>query len=195
MVTHIYIMKNILITGGSGYLGGRIAYYFSSMKNINVIISTRKKKYVFPGNEKVKIFETNWDSNKSFNKLINGIDTIIHLISINSINSKINPKKSLTTTNKITSNILKFAVKNNVKKIIYFSSAHVYSSSLNGNIHESTPTRNIHPYAINHLNSEKLILDYHNKGLIQGIVLRLSNAFGPPLDLNSDCWMLFLNDI
>ena len=36
-------MKNILITGGSGYLGGRIAYYFSSMKNINVIISTKKR--------------------------------------------------------------------------------------------------------------------------------------------------------
>ena len=47
--------ENILITGGSGYLGGRIAYYFSSMKNINVI--QEKRNMFFQVMKKLKFLK------------------------------------------------------------------------------------------------------------------------------------------
>ena len=42
-------MKKILIAGGLGYLGGRMAKYFSD-KGYTVIITTRKLENKFPNN-------------------------------------------------------------------------------------------------------------------------------------------------
>ena len=47
-------MKNILITGGLGYLGGRMAKYFSD-NGYSVLITTRKSENDFPGNIPVNI--------------------------------------------------------------------------------------------------------------------------------------------
>ena len=182
-------MKSVLITGGSGYLGGRIADYLSEYSEYNIIIASRNYATKF-NNRKI-----DWNSKKSINDVCIKIDIIIHLAAMNAKECIENPEKAFEINVTNTKKLIESAVLQGVKKIIYFSTAHVYSSALSGIIDESAKTVNQHPYAKTHLLAEKLILDFNKKSSCQGIVLRLSNSFGAPLDLNSNCWMLFANDI
>jgi UDP-glucose 4-epimerase len=87
------------------------------------------------------------------------------------------------------------ATRASVKKFIYLSSAHVYANPLVGTITEETCPRNLHPYATSHLAGEQSVLSAHSRDELQGIVLRLSNAFGAPMHNDTNCWVLLVNDL
>lgn len=186
-------MDNILINGGSGLLGGRLAEYFCSL-GFKVSISSRKKQYIYPGNSKVNVKYVDWTSKKSIENLIKNFDIIFHLSSPNS--NQLKKDSSLIKSSSNTTKKLMNSIKgSNVKKIVYFSSAHVYSSKLLGTIEEDSTLNNNHPYALNHIDNEKIIQFYSKKINIQSVILRVSNAFGHPIDYKSNCWSLFANDI
>ena len=42
---------------------------------------------------------------------------------------------------------------------------------------------------------ENVLLESHQKGLMNIKIVRLSNAYGPPIDKNTNCWMLIMNDL
>lgn len=182
-------MTSVLITGGSGYLGGRIADYLSEHSEYNIIIASRNYATKF-NNRKI-----DWNSKKSINDVCIKIDIIIHLAAMNAKECIENPEKAFEVNVTNTKKLIESAVLQGVKKIIYFSTAHVYSSFLSGTINEDTIPSNQHPYAKTHLLAEKFIINFNKKENSQGIILRLSNSFGAPIDLNSNCWMLFANDI
>ena len=169
-------MKSILITGGSGYLGGRIYDYLKSFNEFNIIVASRKNI------NNINQRKVDWNSKVSIKNLCNKIDIIIHLAAINAKECLDNPDEAYKVNTLNTKNLIESAILNKVKKVIYFSTAHVYSSCLSGLIDENTKTNNEHPY-------------FDKKNNFQGIILRLSNSFGPPSDINSNCWMLFANDI
>jgi UDP-glucose 4-epimerase len=64
-----------------------------------------------------------------------------------------------------------------------------------GTITEESCPRNLHPYAASHLAGENVVLSAGERGEIEGIVLRLSNAFGAPAHKNANCWVLLVNDL
>jgi UDP-glucose 4-epimerase len=53
----------------------------------------------------------------------------------------------------------------------------------------------LHPYATSHKAAEDCVLAVNQSRDIQGIVLRLSNVVGAPLDKEIKCWTLLVNDI
>jgi UDP-glucose 4-epimerase len=64
-----------------------------------------------------------------------------------------------------------------------------------GTITELTCPSNLHPYATSHLSGEHAVLGANQRGQIEGIVLRISNAFGAPVHKDVNCWMLLVNDL
>ncbi len=62
-------------------------------------------------------------------------------------------------------------------------------------ITEETCPRNTHPYATSHLAGENIVLNANQQGQIDGIVLRLSNVFGAPMQNENNCWTLLVNDL
>ena len=94
-----------------------------------------------------------------------------------------------------TTRLIQAAIKNRVTRFIYFSTAHVYCNPLTGLLSESSCALNLHPYATSHLSGEHSVLNASKLGLIQGIVLRLSNSFGPPITYDLNCWNLLVNDL
>ena len=91
--------------------------------------------------------------------------------------------------------IVEAAITNRVRRFIYLSTAHVYRSPMIGDIDETTPTTNLHPYATSKLAGEKVVLYAKQIGKIQGVVLRLSNGSGHPVFPDTECWHLILNDL
>ncbi len=185
----------LLITGSTGFLGGRLAQYFSKNCSYQILLGSRNPSV---NNNKLLnaiCVKTNWQSQLELNSICENVETIIHLAGMNAGQCSIASSDELSMDVTATKNLLNAAIHNKVKRIIYLSTAHVYSATLAGEISELTPTTNKHPYAVNHLAKENLVMQAHQHGNIEGIVIRLSNAFGVPQSLKANCWMLLVNDL
>ena len=185
--------KTILITGGFGFLGGRLGQYLS--ENYNVILESRGYKNKPNWLPVAKTFMIDWNDETSLNNACNLIDIVIHASGLNSQECGSDPEKALLVNGVYTQNLVKAAINQGVKKVIYLSTAHVYNDNLFGIITEDTPTINTHPYATSHIAGENSVLLAIRQGYIEGAVVRISNTFGSPVSKDVNCWMLLVNDL
>jgi len=181
---------NVLVTGGSGLLAGRIDE-FLKYKQINSKLLSRypklkKKNYNF-------IF-TDWKFN-NLKKKIKDFDVIIHCAGLNANECQNQPKLANKINYVNSKKILDISIKNKVKLFIFISTVHVYRSPLLGNFDESTKTKNDHPYAESKRKFEKYLIKKSKGSKLKGLVVRLSNSFGRPINKSSNCWNLLINDL
>ncbi len=185
---------NILITGGFGFIGGRLSTYLKELGQ-NIIVGTRNTNSKPFSLKKINEKKVIWDDLTSLKKLCQGIDVIIHTAGMNSQDCANDPVAALEFNGVATTRLVSAALCSGVKKFIYLSTAHVYSSPLVGIISEKSYPKNFHPYATSHLAGEMAVIKAYKEKKIQGIVLRISNAFGVPSDHRINCWNLLVNDL
>ena len=189
-------MNNILITGGLGYVGGRIVKYLLANTNSEIVVSSRTQANVSTifGNNRVNLYAADklTDVNLS---LPDGIDSIIHLASTNEIQAATDPADSILVNVHDSYILLQKAIRQKVKRFVYFSTAHVYCSPLEGSITEEFCPRPIHPYAITHKGFEDFLWAANQKKEIEGIIVRLSNSYGAPILPDVNRWTLLVNDL
>jgi len=53
----------------------------------------------------------------------------------------------------------------------------------------------LHPYSITHRLAEDYLLEANQRGKLSGVVFRLTNAVGSPVNREANCWMLVVNDL
>jgi UDP-glucose 4-epimerase len=184
----------VLITGGFGYVGGRLAQHLAS-KGYEVILATRNKTDSPAWFPTAKVLKINWDNPESINSSCQNIDIVVHAAGMNAQACQSDPIAALTFNGLCTAYLLDGAIAKGVKMFIYLSTAHVYASPLVGEIEEETACLNLHPYASSHYAGERGVLYANKNNLINGVVLRLSNAFGAPAHKDVDCWMLLVMDL
>jgi len=183
----------ILITGAFGFVGGRLAQYLSQ-KGHEVILSTRevpKSVDWLPG---VSVRKTVWDSSEQLLEICQGVDVVIHAAGVDAQNCALNPVYALEFNGVSTLRLVRAAKTAGVKRFLYISTAHVYSPKMTGIISEETCPSNLHPYATSHLSGEHAVL-CESSNEFDGIVVRLSNAFGVPTHNRVSCWTLLVNDL
>lgn len=185
----------VLVTGSTGFLGGRLIQYLSQNTSYQLLLGTRDLSKIPAQFTHLDAVAIDWTSKQQIELACSSVDCIIHLAGMNAGQCARAGADELAADVKATEMLINAAVSNNVKKFIYLSSAHVYNARLSGEINEFTEPANTHPYALNHLKKEKLVLSANISCKLKGIIVRLSNAFGAPVDPNSDCWMLLVNDL
>ena len=186
----------VLITGGLGFLGGRLAQFMEARgEEYEVLIATRQKIAKPQWLTSAQLLEMDWDSPTELSRICSSVDVIIHLAGMNAKDSAADPVGALQFNAVATARLLKEAITAGVKKFIYFSTAHVYASSLVSVITEETCPSSLHPYATSHLAAENVVREAHARGVIEGTVIRLSNAYGPPAHKDVNCWTLLVNDL
>ncbi len=190
---------NILITGGLGYVGGRIADYLNKKSPASkIFLTTSKKDRRLPSwADKFTVLHMNLLDEESIAACLGNkhIDVIIHLAAMNEIDSMKDPELAMEVNTNGTHKLLNLANNNNICKFIYFSTFHVYGKVSDSVIGEDTPTRPFHPYAITHRAAEGFVdyfQHYHNMGTL---IFRLSNGYGYPMDEYVNRWPLVFNDI
>jgi UDP-glucose 4-epimerase len=124
-----------------------------------------------------------------------GVDAVIHCAAVNEIESAQDPVKALHVNGQGSLRLLLAAQRANVERFIYVSTAHVYGAPLAGDICEETLARPTHPYAISHRTAEDFVLAAHDLGVMIGLVVRLSNGIGAPVDSTVKRWTLIVNDL
>ncbi len=185
----------ILITGGLGYVGGRLASYLANTGKVEVIATTRRAPHQFPELSLPHFHIQQLDMTFSDEQVLNvlkGVHTVIHLAAANEIISGKDPLFAIEVNTRDAVRMLKLSEKAGVQRFIYFSTMHVYGSPLLGEIKESRICEPRHPYAITHKSTEDFVLASRE---LEGIVLRLSNSFGPPTLPQVDRWTLLVNDL
>ena len=185
--------KTVLITGGFGFLGGRLGQYLSG--ECNVILASRADQVAPDWLPLSKTIKIDWEGEQSLLDACKSVDIIIHASGLNAQECGDDPEKALLVNGTYTQRLVNAAVKQGVKKIIYLSTAHVYSNNLTGVVTEDMPATNEHPYATSHITGEMAVLSATNRGDTDGVVVRIANAFGRPADKDVNCWMLLVNDL
>ena len=186
----------ILISGASGYLGSRICKELK--KKHHIIALTRNPDKFNYFNEKIadEIITLKRFDNNFLEKVVDSKPEIfIHLISLDSSASNSNPLKSFDVNVGNTFKLLNHLKDSKtLKKFIYFSTIHVYNSSLE-KIDELTKPNPNNFYSITHFLSEEIINYFNKEANFKCINLRLSNSYGEPVFENENCWKLVVNEL
>ena len=176
----------VLITGGSGYLGGRIAVHLDRLGyQVRVGKSFESDSKGLP---------IDFTDDHSINSACDGVSSIVHLAAMNAQSCDHNPEQALLINGLGTLKLLKAAKKNRVSKFLYFSTAHIYGSPLRGEINEELLPRPLHPYSITHRVAEDYVMEEACQHGLSVTVFRLTNAIGSPITPQVNCWMLVVND-
>ncbi|MBU4231188.1 MAG: SDR family oxidoreductase [Proteobacteria bacterium] len=190
------MMDKVLITGGSGYIGGRLVQALVEESRFHLRLGVRQPRAIRPvWPREAEIVPLGLVSPEDLNAACRGVRYIIHLAALNEIESLANPEEALRINGLGSLKLLEAAKRAGVERFIYFSTAHVYGVPLAGMITEESLPRPHHPYAITHRVAEDFVLAAHDQKTIQGIALRLSNGFGAPAAVNVNRWTLIVNDL
>lgn len=181
----------ILITGSRGYLAGRLSRFLSSSADYQIYCGSRAQLSA-PG---ITPRVMDWSSEDSIRASCVGMNAIVHLAGMNAMDCARDPIGALVMNGVGTAKLLEAAKKEGVERFIYVSTAHVYGSPLEGDISEDTCAFPVHPYATSHRAAEDVVLAAQKAQEIEGIVLRVSNAFGAPIQSDTPCWDLLFNDL
>lgn len=184
----------ILITGGLGFVGGRLAVYLAQAGH-QVVLGSRHLSPPPLWLPNAEMAQIEWENRESLEQSCNGVDVVVQAAGMNAQDCAADPVAALAFNGAATARLVRAASTTGVSRFIYLSTAHVYGSPLVGTITEETCPKNLHPYATSHLAGECSVLYANQRGQIKGTVLRMSNAFGSPMHRDVNCWMLLVNDL
>lgn len=191
--------KLILVTGGLGYLGGRAALALSKNPDYSLrlgVHSTDTKDYPrWVRNNRLEVVKIDVSSKEALDYACKGVDFIIHLASLNEVDSFADSQKALLVNTLGTLNLIQAAENAGVKRFIYLSTIHVYGAPLFGKITEETACCPRHAYAITHRAAEDFVIAASFEKKLPGIILRPANGFGVPADPFINRWKLIVNNL
>ncbi len=184
-------MKNILVTGGAGFIGSNFVHfmlnkypkykiinfdfltYAGNLENLsNIELSSN---YVF-----VKGDICNKDQvNKLFREHL--IDTVVHFAAESHVDRSITGPAVFVQTNVVgTQVLLDVSREIGIEKFLHVSTDEVYGSlGSTGYFTEETPLHPNSPYSASKASSDMLVLAYQHTFGFPGVVTRCSNNYGP----------------
>jgi UDP-glucose 4-epimerase len=174
------MIKNILVTGGAGYIGSHIIeILIKKNKKIFIVdnLSTGYKKLI---NKKAIFYKLDILNTKKLKKIIiqNNIDSIIHLAANLVIGEgEKNPKKYFKNNVIGTKSVLKAIEKTKVRNLLFSSTAAVYREGIY-RVTENSPTKPKSVYGKTKLNAENLIKKHCKKFKLNFAILRYFNIVG-----------------
>ena len=180
--------KNILITGGLGFIGSHIAN--EVLENNEVVIldnlSTGNINNLNnPNHDNLKIVEEDL-RNTNLDDLTSNIDYIFHLAAMASVPLSIDKPVECNDINlNATVKLLKSAADNDVEKIVFSSSSAVYGQNRNMPLKESELPQPMSPYAASKAGCELYLQSFYDSYGLNYTALRYFNVFGPGQDKNS----------
>lgn len=177
--------KNVLVTGGAGYIGSHICKELAKNDYTPVVfdnLSSGHSEFVKWGPLIVGDITNRVDLEKVFSKF--DIKLVIHLAAKASVKESMdNPNKYYHQNIFGTSNLLDYFLVNNGRAFVFSSSCSVYGDNFTGAISENTIPKPINPYGFSKLASEKLIEYLKLNHTFNFSILRYFNAAGADPDL------------
>jgi dTDP-glucose 4,6-dehydratase len=184
-------MRNILVTGGAGFIGSNFINYLLHIRRDVFIVNLDKLTYA--GNlENLKSCERNERYRFVKGDIINDelvkyifneykITHVINFAAESHVDRSILGSEIFFRTNVLGTNILLENARNfDVKKFIQISTDEVYGSlGSEGQFEETTPLHPNSPYAASKASADLISLAYHRTYNLPVVITRCSNNYGP----------------
>jgi dTDP-glucose 4,6-dehydratase len=179
------IMKNILITGGTGFIGSHLAEYFAR-KNFKVTVYDKYNSNNSIGwikgsfyEKKINVVLGDVCDFGHLEKVVKKNKFVIHLAALIGIPYSYVAPKSYLDTNVIgTYNILEACKNHKVERVITTSTSEVYGSGLTFPMNENHPTNTQSPYSASKLAGDNLAYSYAKSFELPLIIVRPFNVYG-----------------
>ncbi len=173
-------MKNILITGGAGYIGSHIVEQLVKNKKTVIILDNLVTGYKKLINKKAIFIKADIKDKSKISKIIKdyNITSIIHLAAYLNVSEAEKNRKKYYQNNIIGTKKLLEACKNsNVNEIIFSSSCSIYGN-VKGSVNENKKPNPQGYYAYTKFKGEELIKKYSKIYNYKYAILRYFNVAG-----------------
>ena len=180
----------VLVIGGAGFIGGFVVSELLKygVKNVIIYDNFARGKYdniersladsrcsVFPFGGDIRDVDI-------LNHAMEGVDYVFHLAAMWLLHCKDFPRTAFEVNIAGTFNVLEACVKNNVKKLIFSSSASVYGDAMEVPMTESHPFNNRNFYGATKISCESMTAAFNDRYGLEVIGLRYMNVYGPGQD-------------
>lgn len=185
--------KKFLVIGGAGFIGSHVVEELLNQDVAQVLIYDNfvrgKKANIekFLNDKRCKIFPDGGDIRDIdiLNKAMLGIDGVFHLAAMWLLHCKDYPRTAFDVNVQGTFNVLEACVQNNVKKLVYSSSASVYGDAIEIPMTENHPFNNRNFYGATKIAGEAMCRAFHDRYGLDYVGLRYMNVYGPKQDENA----------
>jgi UDP-glucose 4-epimerase len=175
-------MKNnrILLTGGAGYIGSHVVRQLGAAGEEVVTLDNLSTGFEAAVTAGDLLLGDTGDS-QLLNKILSdgSFDTVMHFAAHTVVPESVaDPLKYYRNNTANSRVLLEAAQRNNVRHIVFSSTAAVYGELTDGKASEDTPTRPVNPYGTSKLMTEWMLRDLANAGGPSYAALRYFNVAG-----------------
>jgi len=190
-----------LVTGASGFIGGRLAERLVDEEGVRVRALIRQEKKAERLRKlELEIIKGDLLDVESLNKAIAGCDLVFHCAAV--VRETGDREEFLQTNVKGTQNLLHVSKAGGVKRFIHFSSVAVYGMNPPDGADEATPYQPCgNLYCDTKIDAEKAVWAAHRETGLPVVVIRPANVYGPhsnpwtirPIKLINSGQMMLIN--
>jgi UDP-glucose 4-epimerase len=186
----------VLLVGGSGFLGGRIARSLAAEVGVSVsILSRREPAARWRSQPAVEILQADVCQPETLRGMCEGVTHVIYLAGLNQAECEERPLDALAISGSGALYMAEEAARAGVRRFLYVSSVHVYGSVEAERLHEDLPVNPRTHYGISRQVGEMYCLLVAEHSGLSVAVLRLSNGYGAPAAEEGDCWSVIVNNL
>ncbi|WMT50644.1 MAG: dTDP-glucose 4,6-dehydratase [Ferroplasma sp.] len=176
--------KNILITGGYGFIGTNFVKHLLKSSDYNITVFD---KLTYASNiknlekENIKFIKGDLYNKNDVKSAINNMDYIVNFAAESHVDrSIINADDFLNSNIYGVYNILNYIKENkNIEKFIHISTDEVYGNAINTTFSENSCLNSNNPYSATKASADLLIMSYYKTYKIPVCITRSSNNYGP----------------
>lgn len=182
--------KKILVIGGAGFIGSHVVAELLRTDVREVVIydnfTRGKRSHITPylADPRCTLYSNGGDIRETdlLNDAMQGADGVIHLAAMWLLHCKDFPRTAFHVNIEGTFNVLEACVKNNVKRLVFSSSASVYGDAAEVPMTESHPFNNRNFYGAAKIAGEAMCRAFHDRYGLSYVGLRYMNIYGPHQD-------------
>ena len=182
--------KRIVVVGGAGLIGSHTVDELlkEDVKEIviydNFVRGTQGNIENALKDPRVRVFEIGGDICQTdiLEEAFKGADGVFHFAALWLLQCHDFPRSAFDVNINGTFNILEACVKQNVKRLVYSSSASVYGDAVREPMDENHPFNNTNFYGATKIASEAMARAYHHRYKLPFVGLRYMNVYGPRQD-------------
>lgn len=175
-------MKNILVTGGAGYIGSHAVVELLDSGYEVIVLDNLENGYMELVDKRAKFYKGDIRDISSFEKIFseNKIEAVMNFAGYIKVGESVNEPNMYYLNNTYgVMNIIEVMKKYDVKNIIFSSTAAVYGEvNCEGLVYENYPTNPINPYGASKLMAERVIIDAAKAYNINYSIFRYFNVGG-----------------
>ena len=173
--------KNILLTGGAGYIGSHVTNLLIDNGYSVTVIDSLVTGHESLVNKKANFVISDIDNVKNISKLLKKqkFDIVLHFAGLIRVDESVkNPKKYLNNNFNKSKIFINTCYENGLRKVIFSSTASVYGNLKIPKVSEKDSVKPANPYANSKLLFEKYLLKMSKTHSIKFIILRYFNVAG-----------------